>query len=287
MDHEVFPSQVLGVETRVIDDFDILIPAHGESINQIEMLLQSIFLQETSDFALNKILLCSDNPKIIHHFAPRCMITTIKQEQARGKPNALNILIEQAEADVCIQNSADCLPASNWTYNHLLYAFTRNPFVGAVTSRPEPFNRGFMSLPNIVWKCHHFVQPKLSGELFAFKRRLFQDLPDEVVHDDAYIHRVIEASGYQVLYEPKAVVFNAVPESFSEFYDQRKKNVIGNMQLGDIFNIKPPGNLRLRSLLLMSIELLANVHGRLDYVRGKIPRGLVGYNLPSTKEVIK
>lgn len=269
-----------------MNSFDVLIPSHGETLNQIESLLYSIFLQDLKTFKLNKIFLCSDNKRILKKFGNRCFVTTIKQNPHMGKPHALNLMLQQAESNFCIQNSADCLPASNLTYHYLLHKFRSNPLVGAVTSRPEPHDKGFMFLPNIVWKCHHFVQPKLNGELFAFRKKLIRWLPENLVHDDAYIHNLIKSQGYKIVYEPRVIVYNSMPKTFSEFYEQRKKNVVGNMQLGDAFKVNPPHGMRLRSLILMALELLANIHGRLDYVKGKIPEGLVGYNLASTKQVV-
>ncbi len=271
------------MEERIIK-FDVLIPAHGESINQIENLLCAVHLQQTPHKKLGQILLCSDNKQIYRHFFHRSDLEFIYQEANRGKPHALNLLMSFSDSPICIQNSADCIPGSEQTYDYLLEPL-ENSIVGAVTSKPVPFNEGFISLPNIVWRCHEFVQPKLNAELFSFKKDLVGVLPETVIHDDAYIHYLILQKYYQVVYEPKAIVLNKTPESFGDFYEQRRKNVLGNLQLETQFGIKPIRFMRLRSLILMSLELLANVHGRLDYVRGKVPKGLVGYNLESTKEV--
>jgi len=265
-------------------NYDVLIPAHGESVQQIETLLYSIFLQKSGDWKLGNVFLCSDNPKHEYSFGNRSCITFLHQEPLRGKPNALNMMLKKGTAPYCVQNSADCIPASEHTYNFLLRHFSSS-VVGAVTSNPMPFNDGVMWLPNIVWRCHDFVQPKLNAELFAFRRDLIEVLPETVIHDDSYIHNIVEKE-FQIVYEPKAIVFNSAPKRLSEFYLQRKKNVVGNIQLAKDFRMNPPKFIRLRTLILMSLELLANVHGRLDYVRGKIPKGLVGYNLETTKEVI-
>jgi len=267
-------------------NFDVLIPAHGESINQVEFLLKLIMVQKTPKFKLDNIILCSDNEALINFFNDFSLLTLIPQEPNCGKPDAFNRMLKEASSDICIQNSADCIPASRFTYKFLLNPLN-DDMVGAVTSHPIPSNYGFMYLPNIVWKVHSFVQPKLSGESFSFKKKSVKPIPLDVIHDDAYIHSMIISNGFKVLYEPRAIVYNAVPTKLSEFYRQRKKNVIGNMQLGDYFKVQPPKLMRLRSLILMSLELLANVHGRLDYVRGHVPKGLVGYNLETTKEVIK
>jgi len=266
--------------------FDVLIPAHAESQRQLENLLMSIWFQKTPGWNLGRILLCSDNPEIAQAFSERCSIEFISQEPHSGKPDALNKMLYCSAAPFCIQNSADCIPASEKTYWYLLNPLA-NHIVGSVTSQPVPYQPGFMWLPDLVWKCHHFVQPKLNAELFSFRRDLVDPLPETVIHDDAYIHNMILEKYYQVVYEPRAIVFNSAPKTFREFYQQRKKNVIGNIQLPQEFNQNPPGMLRLRSLIMMSLELLANAHGRLDYARARIPKGLIGYNLESTKEVLE
>lgn len=267
-----------------MSNFDVLIPSHGESVHQIEFLLYSILMQRTPNMKLGTIHLCSDNEATIERFSDYASINFIKQEPKKGKPDAFNRMLKEAGSELCIQNSADCVPASDYTYHYLLASLNKFD-VGAVTGKPIPVNQGFFGLPNIVWKCHEFIQPKLSAELFSFKKSLVPPLPLDIIHDDAYIHNMIEARGYYVDYEPRALVFNSVPVTFREFYLQRKKNVVGNIQLWKQFYMSTPKMMRIRSLILMSLELLANVHGRLDYVRGKIPKGLVGYNLETTKEV--
>ena len=239
-------------------------------------------MQQSSTFKLKNILLCSDSYPLQKYFRDRASITFVDQEPKKGKPDALNKLLDQATSIYCIQNSADCVPASPDTY-HILLTPLLKPSVGAVTSQPVPTNEGFMHLPNIVWKMHNFVQPKLSAELFAFKRHAVTHLPVDVIHDDAYIHAMINSQNLEVVYEPNAIVLNAAPERCIEYYAQRKKNVVGNVQLAKQFNIDASSKLRIQALILLSIELIANIHGRLDYVRGKVPKGLVGYNLETTK----
>jgi cellulose synthase/poly-beta-1,6-N-acetylglucosamine synthase-like glycosyltransferase len=265
-------------------NFDVLIPAHAEPRSQIWMLLGCLAAQKTPCWKIGKIFLCSDNDALCDEFEDISLIQFIHQEKRKGKPHAFNLMLSRARSAYCIQISADCLPASENCFHYLLNPL-RSQDIGAVTSRPEPRAPGFMLLPDLIWKCHHFVQPKLSAELFSFKRELVDPLPEHVIHDDAYIHNMLIQKHVQLLYEPRAVVWNSAPKTFMEFYRQRKKNVIGNLQLGKEFQEFPPSGLRMRSLIVMSLEILANAHGRLDYIRGKIPKGLIGYNLESTKKV--
>jgi len=265
--------------------FDVMIPAHAESIEQLLRLIMSITFQKTPGWKIDQLLLCSDNEKIKDAFSSMPHMKLIPQDPHRGKPDALNRMLVAARAPFCIENSADCIPASEHTYHYLLEPL-KFAAAGAVTSKPIPFSPGFMWLPDLVWRCHEYVQPKLNAELFSFKRDLVDFLPESLIHDDAFIHNMIVRKGFQIIYEPRAVVFNSAPKTLTEFYQQRKKNVIGTLQLGIEFNESAPRGLRLRSLIVMSLELLANVHGRLDYARGKVPKGLIGYSLESTKEVM-
>lgn len=266
--------------------FDVLIPAHSEGIEQLLNLLMAVTIQKVPGWKMGQLFLCSDNPETEAFFCSMPHLEFISQSSGRGKPDALNAMIASSSSPFCIQNSADCIAASENTFRYLLEPL-KDVHCGAVTSNPIPFTPGFMWLPNLIWKCHHFVQPKLNAELFSFKRAAVDFLPETVIHDDAFIHNIIMRKGFQVLYEPRAVVFNSAPKILSEFYKQRKKNVIGNLQLGREFKEFVPSAVRLRSLIVMSLELLANVHGRLDYARGKIPKGLIGYSLESTKQVLR
>jgi hypothetical protein len=261
-----------------------MIPAHAESLMQIRTLLNCIVFQRAPGWRLNNLFLCSDNEEIQDAFQDLSSVCFISQDHGRGKPDALNKMLLRSTSPYCIEISADCLPASEHTFKYILEPL-RSPQIAAVTSRPEPYMPGFMWMPNLVWKCHHFVQPKLNAELFSFKKKYLDPLPGSLIHDDAFVHAMVLRKNGTICYEPRAVVFNSCPKTFSEFYQQRKKNVIGNLQLGNEFREFIPNSMRLRSLIMMSLELLANVHGRLDYARGKIPKGLIGYSLKSTKEV--
>ena len=264
--------------------FDVMIPAHNESLRQLQELIMAITFQKVHGWRLGRLFICSDNPRIQKGLSGLAHLSLLSQAPGLGKPNALNMMYEKSRAFYALQNSADCIPASENTYQLLLDPLL-NPVFGAVTSRPVSFEPGFLWLPDLVWKCHHFVQPKLNAELFSFKRSAVDFLPETVIHDDAYWHNMVVRCGFQVCYEPRAIVFNSAPKTMSEFYNQRKKNVIGNLQLEREFHQEAPSMLRLRSLIVMSVEILANLHGRLDYARGKIPKGLIGYSLESTKEV--
>ena len=250
----------------------------------METLLQAVSLQRSSVFKLSRIILCSDDDELKESFEERTSVLFISQEKRWGKPDSLNRLMEASSAEFCIHNSADCIPASEYSYHFLLKPLL-DPRVGAVSGHPIPVNHGFLGLPVVVWKCHDFVQPKLSGEMFSFSRRLFSPIPADVVHDDTFLHHEIVRKGFNVVFEPRAAVFNSVPETFREFYAQRKKNVMGNLQFVNEFRERPLRAMRLRALIMMGLEVIVNVHGKLDYVRGKTPKGLIGYSLKSTKEV--
>nr|MDT0667932.1 hypothetical protein [Micromonospora sp. DSM 115978] len=70
------------------------------------------------------------------------------------------------------------------------------------------------------------------GELLAFRRDAFTDLPADTAVDDAWLAHDILKSGLRVVYEPQAYsIESAEHTTFTEEWDRRTRIVAGNLDM--------------------------------------------------------
>ena len=146
---------------------------------------------------------------------------------------------------IFVLEAADTLPEDG-SINKLLRPF-KNPSVVAVGGRPVPMNNpknffGFVS--QMIWNLHHRVsmykRVKLSGEFCAFRAKLVNKVPHDIMVDDAFIESVIRQQGYKVIYVPDSVVYMRGPENILDFMNQRSRVHEGYFQIKKLFNIIVP-----------------------------------------------
>lgn len=78
--------------------------------------------------------------------------------------------------------------------------------------------------------------PRL-GELIAF-RKVFDQLPQDVAMDEAFVEALVIRRGMRVCYAPDAVVYNMGPETVSDFVKQRRRNYAGHLHLKDKYGLQ-------------------------------------------------
>jgi len=81
------------------------------------------------------------------------------------------------------------------------------------------------------WQLHHEIsksKPKF-GELITFKK-VMNKIPLTAV-DEEEIASIIKKKGLELVYEPKAAVYNRGPETIKEFIRQRRRIYAGHLEL--------------------------------------------------------
>jgi cellulose synthase/poly-beta-1,6-N-acetylglucosamine synthase-like glycosyltransferase len=103
-----------------------------------------------------------------------------------------------------------------------------------------------------------------SGYLFAIRRELVQDVPQDSLAEDAVISHHIAQQGYRIRYAPDARVFVKYPDNYGDWLRQRVRSAGGYAQ--DYVRLSP---FRMRSPRL---ELVKGTPRALRYARS--PREL-------------
>jgi cellulose synthase/poly-beta-1,6-N-acetylglucosamine synthase-like glycosyltransferase len=174
----------------------------------------------------------------------------IFKDEGKGKPSALNLAFKKAKGDVLILSDGDVY-VNQYAIRELLKKLSWKVF--AVSGRPvsiSPRNTmlGYWShlLTNIADKTRkeaggNFV---CSGYLYALRKGIVEEMPAEVLSDDAYTsYKVIEA-GKKIDYAPGAQVFVKYPNNFKDWMAQKKRSTGGYVQLNKVYKLKPIREMR-------------------------------------------
>ncbi len=203
----------------------------------IGKLLAALRKQDQQFFQIDEIIVlasgCTDNTEAITRaFAeqdPR--IRLVSQPRREGKARAVNHFLELAQSEILILESADTLPGPK-TIQLLLEPF-KDPNVGMTGTRPVPVNdrKTFMGFAvHLLWDLHHQIalkHPKM-GEMIAF-RKVFQRIPLDSAVDEANIEPLVRGQGYELRYQPDAVVYNRGPDTVADFLKQRRRIHAGHL----------------------------------------------------------
>lgn len=190
---------------------------------------------------------CTDKtPLIVKEFEKRDeRIEAIIEGSRRGKANALNSVFKIAKesSDVLVLVNADALPKRG-SITKLLSKLA-NTEAGVVYAQPVPFkesHRICYGIVNVIWRLHHAIslrqEPKLSGELCAIRTSCLQEIPENIATDEPYIELAIRKQGYDILYVPEALVYIRCPTNTVDLLKQRKRILLGHMQLQNATNFK-------------------------------------------------
>jgi len=270
------------------------IPAYNEEKNITE-LLNAIASQKTRIAEIEKIFVINDGStdstrqkveEFIKSGKLRGKIELINRKFQGGKWVAINTFLKKAKSPILILESADNLPGKG-CYELLAKNFLDEK-IGIVCSRIIPLNDEntfFGSAAHLMYELHHEIslqQPKF-GELIAF-RHIIKKIPKTIV-DEEEIVSIFRDKNYNLVYNPKAIVYNKAPENLGDLINQRRRIYCGHLDLKKRKNYEA-STLPLSKILktafkkinkknllpffiLFEIELLSRTLGYLDYLTNR------------------
>ncbi len=156
-------------------------------------------------------------------------VRLITEPERRGKIVADNLFFKNTDADLLVLCNADVIPEPGAIA--LLLAPLEDPEVGMVGARVYPRvssgrDQGFFDFANqLLWDIHHRIvlaQPKM-GETVAF-RRFIDEIPEDLIGDEAFLEATARARGLSVLYVPEARVSAGCPTTAGEYFAVRRRN---------------------------------------------------------------
>ena len=277
--------------------------AYNEERN-IGGLIENLLNQPLTSCRLIEIIVvasgCTDRTvPIVQQWSLRdSRVKLIVQHTREGKATALNELLREYRGDILVHVDADHVPCEG-ALNFLLERF-QDPHVGAVSGLQVPIGtEGFMGKVNtVVWALHNETQKYLNhtgkaqhlgGVLFAIRRGLCRQVPEDIVNDDAFMGVQCWLKKRRICLETRALAFFNGAKNLSDFVAQRRRVVYGHLQVKKLTGVRPmvfemcppsdklrifrnwvSANRRLLAYFLSVslIELWVNLLARLDQVRG-------------------
>ncbi len=218
--------------------YSVGVMAYNEEAN-IQRTLLALLEQSGERTQLNEIIVvasgCTDKTvSIVQEMQttePR--IRLLMQERREGKSSAINLFLQHAHSPVLAMVGADIIPEKD-TLEQLCTHFNDST-VGMVGARPVPVNdqHTFVGYAvHLLWRLHDRMarrNPKL-GEAVAF-RNILNSIPVGSAVDEISIEVCIANSGMQLVYEPKAIVYNKGPMTVHDFLQQRRRIHAGHLQV--------------------------------------------------------
>ena len=216
--------------------FTLGICAYNEE-KTIAKLLKFLLKEKFKNTQMEEIIVvasgCTDKTEeVVCDFSQKdSRVKLIIEKERLGKSSAVNKIIQNSPSKIIVLESADTVPAKG-AIDKLVLAL-QEPEVGMVGGRPIPRNKpdnlvGFAV--NLQWKLHHLIslkRPKV-GEMVAFKK-IFKRIHPKSAVDEAIVECLIATQGYEIRYEPKAIVHNKGPATVRDFLRQRRRIYAGHL----------------------------------------------------------
>ncbi|MFA6136569.1 MAG: poly-beta-1,6-N-acetyl-D-glucosamine synthase [Sulfurimonas sp.] len=234
-DHESWPGA------------SILIPCYNEGQNAVETITYALNVKypEFEVIAINDgskdntleilLSLAKDNPKL--------KVVNLAENQGKALGLQAGALLAKYEYLVCIDGDAlideNCV---HWMVKH----FIRYPEVAAVTGNPRIRNRTsllgkiqvgeFSSIVGMIKRAQRSIGRifTVSGVITGFRKAAVHDVgywsPD-MLTEDIDITWKLQRNGWDVRFEPRALVWILMPETLGGLWKQRLRWAMGGVQV--------------------------------------------------------
>jgi cellulose synthase/poly-beta-1,6-N-acetylglucosamine synthase-like glycosyltransferase len=195
---------------------------------------------------------CTDNTyDVVRSISKKYkQVKLITEPTRRGKASALNIILKRAKGDIIVQTDGDVVLEKN-SIRELVKHF-KDPDVGAVSAQPLPVlpkNNLFYDWTIMSYKKMHERRLKesrggnfwhVTGYLCAYRKEAMGEIPlDMKGAVDSVMGIIVRNKGYNIVYEPTALVYVKAPLTVRDFVKQRARIRAGYYQVKEKFEMQP------------------------------------------------
>lgn len=194
------------------------------------------------------------------------LVRTMHLPARKGKLAAVNRAMKKVSSPIVVLTDANCLLNKEALTN--IVRHYKDPKVGAVSGEKRVLATGNSSGQGegLYWKYESFLKKLDSdlnsvvgaaGELFSFRRELYEFLPAGIIIEDFVLAMDIAAKGYKVVYEPEAIAEEAPSSTLAEEWKRKVRICAGGFQAIGIFAyLLNPKKFNLLSFQFFSHRLL-------------------------------
>jgi len=219
----------------------VIITAYKEE-KTIGKGIDSILRNNLKDFEI--IVVAPDNKtlEVVKKYSNKKIIPL--KDSGNGKPAALNLAVSKAKGDILILTDGDVYVKEN-SLQELINPL-KDKKVGAVSGHPISLNKKNTMLGYWAYLLTNIADQRrkkalknkkrffCSGYLFAIRKKLFPELPEEILSEDGLISNKVYLKGYDVGYSKEALVYVKYPTTFSDWIIQKKRSAGGYNQIRKI-----------------------------------------------------
>lgn len=171
------------------------------------------------------------NPRIIH----------LHEAQRRGKMAAINRAMKFVDSEIIIFSDANAM--LNREAVRELVSFFDDPAVGCVSGEKRVYmgnkNGAASAGEGTYWRFESLIKKwearlgscvSAAGELFAIRRRLFMEVPEDTLIEDFVISLRIALKGYRIQYAPGAYAIETSSSDIGEEFKRKVRIAGGHLQ---------------------------------------------------------
>ncbi|WP_066566135.1 poly-beta-1,6-N-acetyl-D-glucosamine synthase [Snodgrassella sp. CFCC 13594] len=168
-----------------------------------------------------------------------------------GKASALNMALAYVDAEYVICVDADAI-LDEWALDYMVQRLSSDASIGGVTGNPRVRNRStllgrlqvaeFSSIIGLIKRAQSLMGTlfTVSGVICGFKAAVLKQVggwSTNMITDDIDISWKVQRQGYSIAYEPRALCWVLMPETFKGFYKQRLRWAQGGAEV--VFRYMP------------------------------------------------
>lgn len=222
------------------------IPSYNEESN-IKTILEKVILSNLDSIELVEIIVSDDStddtPNIVKQFMQEHSknIILLHDNNRRGAGNAWNNIVQRASGEILVLYDADVIPDINCTME---LARKINKNVGICASNPKPIEDVGIPANSTIFVSEWLesVRKRQLSEYTVMGRGLSIrtdiakkiSIPEGVIAIDLYIQDKVLKMGYDVVFNPNAIVLFKPAKTFVDFVSQVVRAVNGHNQLKKI-----------------------------------------------------
>jgi glycosyltransferase involved in cell wall biosynthesis len=201
----------------------------------IQNLLQSLSIQKLNDLVIDEIIVVSSgseddtNRIVLKQGKKDTRVRLVIQNEAQGKASGINEFLEESRNEIVIVTSGDVV-FNEKTIQNLVSPLLLDKRCGLASAKPIPTNdsRSFMgTVTEIHWRLHNKLERH--GETIAFRKRLIDQIPNEVSADEAYVEAAVHQRAFKTVQVSDSIVFNKGSENLTEFLNQIRRHYAGHL----------------------------------------------------------
>jgi len=222
------------------------IPSYNEESN-IKTILEKVIFSNVNSIDLVEIIVCDDSidntPKIVKQFMQDHSekIILLHDEKRRGAGSAWNNIVQRASGEIIILYDADVIPDVNCTIE-LVGKINKN--VGICASNPKPVEDVGIPANGTIFvsewlesvRKRQLYEYTVMGRGLSIRSDIAKkiSIPEGVIAIDLYIQNKVLEMGYDVVFNPNAIVLFKPPKTYVDFVSQVLRAVNGHNQLKNL-----------------------------------------------------